>query len=320
MEMMSNNNFERKYERRKATFRKEEFEYIHQYLLDKSTGQEFTTTKMDNANTMQVYNQYRVKHGIPFTDEIKQIRTRYKLSASAMAKVLGFGDNVYRLYENGDMPSVSNGKTLKAIQNPSVFKTYLEDAGEEFKDLAKSIDVENDVYKYFVHSSIFGSHGRGSLNGYASQSISKLKNTILYFIEKMDGVFVTKMNKLLFYADLCAYRDNGQAITGLSYRAIQRGPVPTEWTAVYSLIGDISQEVVTFPNGFEGQKLVSDMSFDSSSLSEEELTILESVVRKFKKETATNISDISHKEDAWIENEKDHNVIDFSYAYSLKAM
>ncbi|MCD8555331.1 MAG: hypothetical protein LRY59_01565, partial [Bacteroides graminisolvens] len=88
-------------------FRKEKFQYVHLYYQCEDTKERFTTTEIDELNLSQVYNQYRVKYGIPFPDEIKRIRQMYELSASKMSEILGFGDNQYRLYENGDMPSVS---------------------------------------------------------------------------------------------------------------------------------------------------------------------------------------------------------------------
>ena len=116
------------HEKRQATFRKEQFEYEYRYFRCSDTGQAFTTTRLDEVNVSQIYNQYRVKHGIPFPDEIKATRKLYGFSASKMSRILGFGENTYRLYENGEMPNVANGKTLMAIQSPSVFKRYLDDA------------------------------------------------------------------------------------------------------------------------------------------------------------------------------------------------
>ena len=56
----------------KGCFRKEEFEY-HIYIYNKcvDTEETFTTTQMDVVNTSQIYNAYRIRHGIPFPDEIK---------------------------------------------------------------------------------------------------------------------------------------------------------------------------------------------------------------------------------------------------------
>ena len=98
---------------RTITFRKEEFSYIHTGIIDEE-GEMWTTTEMDEANIFQVYNQYRVKHGIPFPGEISGIREHYGLSAAKMAQILGFGINQYRMYEDGEVPSVSNARTIIA--------------------------------------------------------------------------------------------------------------------------------------------------------------------------------------------------------------
>ena len=113
-------------------FRKEKFQYVHLYYQCEDTKERFTTTEIDELNLSQVYNQYRVKYGIPFPDEIKRIRQMYELSASKMSEILGFGDNQYRLYENGDMPSEANGKILSSIKEPSIFKVFVENAKNQF--------------------------------------------------------------------------------------------------------------------------------------------------------------------------------------------
>lgn len=50
------------------------------------TKETFTTTQMDMFNTAQIYNSYRSEYGIPYPDEIKDIRKRYGLSASKCLK------------------------------------------------------------------------------------------------------------------------------------------------------------------------------------------------------------------------------------------
>ena len=126
------------------------------------------------------------------------------------------------------------------------------------------------------------------------------------------------MNKLLFFADFVSYRENGQAITGLSYKAIQFGPVPERWDSIYGLIEDVDQIIVDFENGNSGQKLVSKMSFDASVFTPEQMSVLEHVCATFYNDTSSNISNRSHNEDAWIENVGRHDIISFNYAFSLK--
>lgn len=167
------------HEKRQATFRKEQFEYEYRYFRCSDTGQAFTTTRLDEVNVSQIYNQYRVKHGIPFPDEIKATRKLYGFSASKMSRILGFGENTYRLYENGEMPNVANGKTLMAIQSPSVFKRYLDDAKDEIShaEYEKVLAQKNEdmTLKAFKSFCVFGAFHRGGANGYTYQSLSKLK-------------------------------------------------------------------------------------------------------------------------------------------------
>ena len=308
------------------TYRKEKFQYIHQFYECDETKERFTTTELDEVNTGQVYNQYRAKYGIPFPDEIKRIRQRYGLSASKMSQILGFGDNQYRLYENGDMPSEANGKILMSIQNPKIFESFVLNAKNQFgndeytKILKKARDVRINDDDVFVKQYIFNGARRDIFNGYACQSVSKLKNIILFFIEKYDGVFFTMMNKLLFYTDFYCYRMTCKGMSGLVYRAIKRGPVPVRWDRIYSFYDDIQQEIVHFDSGIEGTKLTSSLSPDITEFSEEELKVLETIYQRFKSENSSKISDISHNEDAWQRYVDSDQFISFDMSFTLKAI
>lgn len=306
-------------------FRKEKFQYVHLYYQCEDTKERFTTTEIDELNLSQVYNQYRVKYGIPFPDEIKRIRQMYELSASKMSEILGFGDNQYRLYENGDMPSEANGKILSSIKEPSIFKVFVENAKNQFevKDFEKILSKLKKAMEYegphIKEELIFDSYSRGVCNGYATQSYSKLKNIILFFIEKCGNTFNTKMNKLLFYTDFLSYKTYGYGMSGLAYKAIQFGPVPVRWDRVYSLIDDVYPEIIEFTSGNCGTKLCSTLSPDYNCFSTEELAILEMVLDKFKDFSASEISNLSHKENAWIKFNNSNQFIDYKEAFTLHA-
>lgn len=307
-------------------FRKETFYFIHQFYECQDTHERFSTTELDEANLAQVYNQYRAKYGIPFPEEIKHIRQHYGLSATKMSEILGFGENQYRLYENGDMPSEANGKVLMSIINPDFFRTFIENAREQFSEdeyaklMAKASSWKTGKYPQFVLDYVFNYNRRTAYNGFATQSIDKLKNILLFFIEKENGVFFTKMNKLLFYTDFLAYRIMGKGMTGLSYKAITHGPVPLRWDRIYSFYDEIQQEIVQFPDGRAGTKLVSTSSPDSTDFSEKELEILEYVFERFKKETPAQISETSHHEDAWLKYLNNDKLINYEMAFTLKAI
>ena len=314
------------YEPSVLTFRKEQFHYVHQFYECQETHERFTTTELDEANLAQVYNQYRAKYGIPFPEEIKRIRMHYGLSATKMSEILGFGENQYRLYENGDMPSEANGKVLMSIMNPEIFRIFVDNARGQFSDeefaklLEKAESWKLKKYSQVVIDYVFGNVRRDINNGYTALSISKLKNILLYFIEKGHGVYITKMNKLLFYTDFLSYRECGKGMTGLKYKAIQYGPVPVRWDRIYSFYDEINQEIVQLTNEREGTMLVSKLSPEMSDFNDDELEILRTVHQRFEKESPTQISDTSHQEEAWKKYFNTDLPISFGMAFTLKAI
>lgn len=306
-----------------AKFRGEKFSYIHHSYICVDTGENFTDTIFDNINTAQVYNQYRVKYGIPFTDEIIAIRKRYNISAKKMSEILGFGTNQYRLYEAGEIPNPSNGHLIKSCANVSTFSGLVEDSNthltsEEQKRL-NSLHTCEPLEEMTRHSFIF--RGKRSIeNGYAPMRYDRLRNIILYILNTCKDVYHTKMNKFLFYVDFLSYKTMGHSMTGLSYNAKQYGPVPQNWDRVYSLIDGVTQEIVGFPSGGYGTLLKTDQTADLSDFSEEEKKVMNMVSEKFSLLKASELVELSHKEDAWIDAVNTTNLIDFNKAFSLKGL
>ena len=106
-------------------YRKDNFEITRQMYRCDHTGIEFSTEEQDQEAINKIYNLYRKKHGIPFPNEIKELRKKYGLSPSKMSLILGFGINQYHNYEKGEVPSLSNAKLLLAAMNPEFFKTLV---------------------------------------------------------------------------------------------------------------------------------------------------------------------------------------------------
>ena len=76
---------------------------------------------------------------------------------------------------------------------------------------------KTDANEMFFMDYIFNGTRRDIFNGYTTQSISKLKNIILFYIERYNGVFFTMMNKLLFYTeDLFSYKMTSKGMNSLS--------------------------------------------------------------------------------------------------------
>ena len=318
----------RVYEKRTWNFRGEPYEYEHIAWLCEDTGEQFTDDESDTAGFIQVTNQYRAKYGIPYTDEIFAVRQRYGISAAKMSLILGIGVNQYRLYEQGEVPSVSNGRMIRSIMNPKVMLDMVESSKnelseseyEKIKNKVQAIIASSDAYKLEQYETkrIFNTP-RGPENGYAQLSLVRLKNIMLYLLNRCDDVWCTKMNKLLFYVDFMSYRERGMAMTGLSYRAIDFGPVPERWDRVYSEFPEVRQELRQVKD-FEGNVLIGLEEPDLTLFADTELKILDTICTKFGKLTSREVSRISHNENAWLNHKDEHAHIPFDDAFMIKAV
>lgn len=316
------------YEKRTWNFRGEPFEYIHKAWLCEDSGEQFTNDESDTAAYLQVTNQYRSKYGIPFTDEIITIRNRYGISATKMSQILGIGINQYRLYEQGEVPNVSNGRMIRSIMNPKVMLEMVESC----KNMISPTEYERiigkvyaaianaDNYKMERYNTIrIYTTQRGIDNGYAQLSLTRLKNILLSVLERCSNVWCTKMNKLLYYIDFLSYREQGIAMTGLTYRAIDFGPVPERWDKIYSEFPEVVQEIRQCGD-FEGSVLIAKDMVDTSILSEKELDIINQVCTALGDMSSRELTLLSHKEQGWIDHQEKHDRIPFDSAFELKAI
>jgi len=317
-------------EPREYNFRGEKFHIFHQHYRCVDTKQTYTDTRLDELNLNQVYNQYRQKEGIPFPDEIIAYRKLYDLGATKMSQILGFGVNMYGRYESGEMPNVSNGRLITICKDPDFFKNYFErSASHQFsikdkesicKKIEKAIERKReDIKRKFEEYAALGNVERGEFTGFVAPNLDKAREMVVYFAELCQP-FTTKMNKLLFYADFLNYKRTSYSISGMSYQAIRRGPVPLRYDGLYGNVSDIvERKDEFFPNDVSGERLVAKSKFNSSLFSDEEMKTLERVACRFRNTPTKDIVLISHAEPAWIDNERAENEISYQYAFELKA-
>ena len=320
-------------EERTIEFRKESFPVIFHYYLCKDSGEQFTSTELDDVNMNQVYNQYRDKYNLPFPEEIKAIREMYELPATKMAEILGFGINSYRNYENGEVPSNANGKLIHLASDPQKFRQSVEmaeslDEGPRTK-LLKRIDRlidDRDINLFSIELEEYLLDGKmpDEFTGYKKSSIKKLTEMVVFFTKNMEP-WKTQMNKLLFYADFLFFKRTCYSMSGVRYRAINMGPVPNNYNSIFEYMAnnnDVDIWVTKFRSDAEGEqfKLHPGRSWDAGIFSASELKTLDDVVTRFRGKKTNDIIDISHREKAWLENEKQRRIISYKYAFDLSEM
>lgn len=318
-------------------FRNENFENIIEfYYYCPKCKDDFLSAEMMDLNLVQIYNQYRERHDILFPEEIKKLRDDYELSTVKMSKLLGFGENVYRNYENGEVPSISNASILNLANDPFVFEKMVSGKMNSKADLLSKFEYETLFEKIkakqeyiqkkkdligFISDNI----GRPSIyNGYKMFDINKYAHSVIFFLENYGSSFKTYINKFLFYSDFLNYKITGFSITGTEYVALPKGPCPDRFDLFYEIMKEkefVSIEETTTENGvFEKYENAVNYNEELFSITEKyslfnTLVFFKSIV------PIKNIVDISHSEKGWIENEASKSKIDYQkYAFEVRGV
>lgn len=315
------------YEQKNIPFRKHEFKVFAAYYKCQNCNIEFTTTEADEFTLSQVYNLYREKLQIPSPDQLSNLRDKYNLSSKAFSELLGFGVNQFLNYEKGELPNESNGNLLYLCLDPQELEKLIDKKEELFslnqlKRIKKIIEEETQRKRTFsLKNHLFNEFELpNKINGFTTPSYNKFANMCLYFLN--NAAFKTRLNKMLFYADFTHFKYFGKSITGSSYAAINKGPVPEQYETKYSLLLDdcLSTELVTI-NSNETEKIIPLRKFDSTIFYDSELEVLKSILNYFEYKKTADIIEISHQEAAWIENQEQKQIISYSdYAPILKVL
>lgn len=135
----------------------------------------------------------------------------------------------------------------------------------------------------------------------------KFKELVVYVSRQCedDPTFgAIKLNKVLYYADFAAFRSLHRPITGASYRRLREGPAPREFLDVRRELidsGDASVEYRDYFTGRQHRLVISEAREpDLQRFSNDEIALVDSIIRFFHGKTAREVSDFSHQEPGWV--------------------
>lgn len=136
------------------------------------------------------------------------------------------------------------------------------------------------------------------------QSDRKLKNLILYLSRRSENdpnFGSTKLNKLIFFCDLAAYRQLGRTITDRKYQKLERGPALRAFVPVVTemLSQGLCARAVRNAGGFEQHRILALVEPSLEDFTAAEVKIIEDVLDENWPLSAIAISAKSHEFIGW---------------------
>lgn len=134
---------------------------------------------------------------------------------------------------------------------------------------------------------------------------SKLKDALMYILHSFGDVEelgMTKVSKLLYFSDFNYYKENFEPITGEEYIREEHGPLATEvYNAVEALQseGRISAEKEPIDDDIEKWVFEVEGDLEFPTLGEDEKEAISNVVSKLGNLSASELEEISHRDNPW---------------------
>lgn len=145
---------------------------------------------------------------------------------------------------------------------------------------------------------------------------NKIKELIWFTISCSDGggVYMSKLWKLLFYAESNFYQSYEKVITGVKYKKNQHGPTPDYKIANYALreliVEGYINEIEDSRNNSHSYSILGE--FEIKYLSNQQKESIINTCNKFSKLSAKEIGILSHSDPVYLMAEKIQDELDFS--------
>jgi putative zinc finger/helix-turn-helix YgiT family protein len=114
-----------------------------QYCTCSECHEELDVPSISEENLRVAYEAYKKKMGLMSGDEIKALRAKYHISASALSLLIGAGEKTITRYENGAIQDTIYDMVLKLLEVPEIFEKLVELSQKkpEGKTLEKCADA-----------------------------------------------------------------------------------------------------------------------------------------------------------------------------------
>jgi len=329
----NNNSCNSKIIKRKAIYpvKGESIEIVEKIRIDLNNNEEIFDEALEDQNLELIYTQYRKKYALLMPDKIKKTREKYGVSQRAFSRILGWGEITIHRYETGALQDRSHNDALVLLENPNNMKKLLEKNKNKInsKDYANimmnlqkividDIDktLEENIRKKYFNEVL------DEYCGYSQFNYEKFVNIILFFAVNIKRLFKTRLMKLLFYSDFVNFRNNTLSITGLKYIKNHYGPTPIKYEL---LLGELFEKYITYQieyvktskDNIEEYEFIKPLEKPTIGIfSQEEINSMENVLNTFSHLTSEEITQCSHKEEAWTKP-KNKEIISYEYARNL---
>ena len=137
-----------------CTIRGKEYSYTGREAHCADCGAEVFVPELSDANLRALYDVYRQKNGIISLDQIREIPEKYDIGKRPLSLLLGWGEQTFSRYYDGDMPTKQYSDILTRIYNDPQFYSELLESNRGNLKSARAYEKSHRAVAAFLSSDL----------------------------------------------------------------------------------------------------------------------------------------------------------------------
>lgn len=235
-------------------------------------GNEVYVSEIEDENLKTLYDVYRQKQGIISFEDIRAIPEKYNIGKRPLSRLLGWGEQTFSRYYDGDMPTKQYSEKLKQVlADPAYYLSLLENGKDNLKS-DRAYEKSKEATESLLNISV-------------SQQ-SKMECVVKYLLSQCRDITPLSLQKALYYVQGFNYAFFGRFLFKEDCEAWIHGPVYRDIYRRYSSYCYDPIDSIDEP--------------DISIMSAEEKVLLDSVVKHICCYSGKTLESFTHIETPWI--------------------
>ena len=147
----------------------------------------------------------------------------------------------------------------------------------------------------------------------------RLRELILYIADKLqddERGGITKLAKIIYFADFEAWRTQGKPVTGTKWKRMPHGPLPSDFYEILDELTDSRRISIKegYYHGFPQKRIETHSAPSTGLFGDSELQVVDRVIQKFSGWNAKELSALAHAGAAWRMTNEEYYI---PYEYAL---
>jgi putative zinc finger/helix-turn-helix YgiT family protein len=256
-----------------GTIKGEIYSYLGETAKCNDCNSEIYVEEINDYNLKALYDKYREKQGIISLDKILKISEKYAIGKRPFSLLLGWGEQTFSRYCDGDVPTKQYSEILQKIYDePKYYERILEENKDNLKSEASYHKSKKAV---------------DALLGKEVRSSAKINLIIEYLLNQCEDITPLALQKALYYIQGFYYAFYNTFLFPEDCQAWVHGPV---YRDIYFRYRDYKFDPI-----ISSRTQIDDTVFSSS-----EKAIIESVAKNICCYSGKVLEKFTHSEAPWL--------------------